>query len=81
MSGGHTEAGPGEPGSVIAAGFEINGQKFVALNGGPQFTFNAVDFLSRSSARTKPEVRSHYWETLVADGGEAGQCGWFEGPV
>jgi predicted 3-demethylubiquinone-9 3-methyltransferase (glyoxalase superfamily) len=74
--GRYTEAGPGEPGSVIAAGFEINGQKFVALNGGPQFTFNeSISF--QIFCENQAEV-DHYWETLVGDGGEAGQCGWLK---
>ena len=74
--GRYAEAGPGEPGSVIAAGFEINGQKFVALNGGPQFTFNeSISF--QIFCENQAEV-DHYWETLAADGGEAGQCGWLK---
>jgi predicted 3-demethylubiquinone-9 3-methyltransferase (glyoxalase superfamily) len=51
-----------------------NGQKFVALNGGPQFTFDeAISF--QIHCEDQEEV-DHYWNKFVEDGGEAGPCGW-----
>jgi predicted 3-demethylubiquinone-9 3-methyltransferase (glyoxalase superfamily) len=53
--GRHSEAGPGPAGSVLAVEFEINGQKFVALNGGPQFTFNeSISFQIREGGEEGP---------------------------
>lgn len=73
--GRYTEAGPGEPGSVMAVEFVANGQKFVALNGGPQFAFNhAISF--QIFCDDQAEV-DHYWEKLT-DGGEEVQCGWLK---
>jgi predicted 3-demethylubiquinone-9 3-methyltransferase (glyoxalase superfamily) len=74
-TGGYTEAGPGEPGSVMAVEFELNGQKFVGLNGGPEFTFNeAISF--QIFCEDQDEV-DHYWDTLSEDG-EEGPCGWLK---
>ena len=61
-------------GSVLTIEFEIEGQKFVALNGGPQFKFNeSISFVV--NCETQKEV-DHFWEKLTADGGEESQCGW-----
>ena len=69
------EAGPGEHGSVMTVDFELNGQKFVALNGGPQFQFTeAVSFLI--NCETQEEV-DELWEKL-SEGGEKGPCGWLK---
>ncbi|MEU1529317.1 VOC family protein [Streptomyces fagopyri] len=69
-----TEAGPGPAGSVLAAEFVANGQRFVALNGGPQFTFDeAISFQIHCADQ---EEVDHYWNRFVEDGGEAGPCGW-----
>jgi predicted 3-demethylubiquinone-9 3-methyltransferase (glyoxalase superfamily) len=69
-----TEAGPGEPGSVVTVEFELNGQKFVGLNGGPQFTFTeAISF--QIPCADQDEV-DYYWNRLTEDGGEPGPCGW-----
>jgi predicted 3-demethylubiquinone-9 3-methyltransferase (glyoxalase superfamily) len=69
------EAGPGPKGSVMTASFQIEGQNFVALNGGPQFKFTpAVSFLVY--CETQEEV-DEYWDKLVA-GGKPSQCGWLE---
>ena len=69
------EAGPGTPGSVMTVGFELDGQVYTALNGGPHFTFNeAVSFVIH--CRTQQEV-DHYWDRLVA-GGKPSQCGWLK---
>jgi predicted 3-demethylubiquinone-9 3-methyltransferase (glyoxalase superfamily) len=73
--GRYTEAGPGEPGSVMAVEFVANGQKFLALNGGPEFTFNhSISF--QIFCEDQAEV-DHYWEKLT-DGGEEVQCGWLK---
>jgi predicted 3-demethylubiquinone-9 3-methyltransferase (glyoxalase superfamily) len=71
----YTEAGPGDPGSVMTVEFELDGQRFVGINGGPQFTFDeAVSF--QISCETQDEV-DYYWERLTA-GGEESQCGWLK---
>jgi predicted 3-demethylubiquinone-9 3-methyltransferase (glyoxalase superfamily) len=63
-------------GSVLTIEFEIEGQKFVALNGGPQFKFNeSVSFVV--NCETQEEV-DYFWEKLTADGGEESQCGWLK---
>jgi len=73
--GRYTEAGPGEPGSVLAVEFEINGQKFVGLNGGPEFKFSeAISF--QIFCKDQDEV-DHYWDTLTAEGEES-VCGWLK---
>jgi predicted 3-demethylubiquinone-9 3-methyltransferase (glyoxalase superfamily) len=67
------EAGPGPSGTVATVEFELDGHPFVALNGGPQFTFNAaVSF--QVSCRSQDEVDT-YWSRL-GEGGEEGPCGW-----
>jgi predicted 3-demethylubiquinone-9 3-methyltransferase (glyoxalase superfamily) len=65
----------GQPvGSVLTIEFEIEGQKFVALNGGPEFKFNeSISFVV--NCETQKEV-DYFWEKLTADGGEESQCGW-----
>ncbi|HEY9263164.1 MAG TPA: VOC family protein [Mycobacterium sp.] len=70
-----TDAGPGTPGEVVSAYFTLDGQPFVAINGGPQFPFTeAVSFMVR--CRDQAEV-DYYWDRLV-DGGEESQCGWLK---
>lgn len=60
-------------GSVLVIYFRLDGQEFMALNGGPQFTFNeAVSFVV--NCRTQAEV-DRYWKKLTA-GGKEGRCGW-----
>lgn len=69
----YTEAGPGPAGSVITVEFEINGQQFVGLNGGPQFTFDeAISF--QVPCADQDEV-DYYWDKL-SEGGQEGPCGW-----
>ena len=69
------EAGPGEPGKVVTASFELFGQRFVALNGGPNYTFTpAISFLI--DCKTQEEV-DYYWDRLC-EGGKEVQCGWLE---
>jgi predicted 3-demethylubiquinone-9 3-methyltransferase (glyoxalase superfamily) len=69
------EAGPGPKGTVMSATFELDGQKFIALNGGPMFTFSpAISFFV--NCETQEEVDS-LWENLSA-GGEKQRCGWLK---
>jgi len=69
----YSEAGPGPAGSVMTVEFELNGQKFLALNGGPHYTFTAaVSFVI--SCADQDEV-DYYWSRL-ADGGQEVACGW-----
>jgi predicted 3-demethylubiquinone-9 3-methyltransferase (glyoxalase superfamily) len=69
------DAGPGPKGTVMVAKFELDGQEFLALNGGPQFTFSpAVSFVV--NCETQGEV-DDYWDKLSA-GGEKQQCGWLK---
>jgi predicted 3-demethylubiquinone-9 3-methyltransferase (glyoxalase superfamily) len=69
------EAGPREAGSVMTVNFELDGQPFVALNGGPDFTFNeAISF--QIDCTDQDEV-DHYWNALGEDG-EEGPCGWLK---
>jgi predicted 3-demethylubiquinone-9 3-methyltransferase (glyoxalase superfamily) len=71
----YTEAGPREAGMVLTVEFELNGQRFVGINGGPNFTFDeAISF--EIDCETQEEL-DHYWERLT-DGGEEGQCGWLK---
>jgi predicted 3-demethylubiquinone-9 3-methyltransferase (glyoxalase superfamily) len=67
------ESGPGSAGSVLTASFEIEGQEFVALNGGPQHKFTeAVSFVV--NCKTQDEV-DYFWNKL-SEGGYEDQCGW-----
>ena len=68
-------AGPRKEGTVMTVTFELDGQEFLALNGGPEFTFNeAISF--QIPCRDQAEV-DHYWEKL-GEGGEHGPCGWLK---
>ena len=67
------DAGPGTKGSLMAANFELDGQEFVALNGGPSFEFSQ-GFSLLVDCETQAEVDT-YWEKL-SDGGSKGPCGW-----
>jgi len=65
--------GPGPKGSVMVIAFELNGQSFVALNGGPQFKFTpAISLVVNCDTQ---DAIDHYWDGLLA-GGSAMQCGW-----
>ena len=71
----HGEAGPGPAGSVMTASFELDGQEFVALNGGPIFKFTeAVSFVV--NCETQEEI-DYYWNNLLK-GGTPSQCGWLK---
>jgi predicted 3-demethylubiquinone-9 3-methyltransferase (glyoxalase superfamily) len=67
------EASPRPAGTVLTVEFELDGQRFVGLNGGPQFTFDeAVSLMI--DCETQEEI-DYYWERLT-EGGEEGPCGW-----
>ena len=69
------DTGPGPKGSVMTAVFELDGQEFVALNGGPQFPFTeAVSFVV--NCETQDEI-DYFWEKLSA-GGQEIECGWLK---
>jgi predicted 3-demethylubiquinone-9 3-methyltransferase (glyoxalase superfamily) len=68
-------AGPRPEGTVMTVSFELDGQPFVALNGGPQFTFDeAISF--QVSCESQDEV-DEFW-TRLSEGGEEGPCGWLK---
>jgi predicted 3-demethylubiquinone-9 3-methyltransferase (glyoxalase superfamily) len=70
------DAGPGPKGSAMTVAFELDGQRFTALNGGPHFTFNeAISFVVQ--CETQAEI-DEYWSKLSAGGGSPGQCGWLK---
>ncbi len=59
--------------------FELNGQKFMGLNGGPEFKFNeAISFVV--DCETQEEI-DHLWDSLTSDGGTEGNCGWLKDKV
>jgi predicted 3-demethylubiquinone-9 3-methyltransferase (glyoxalase superfamily) len=69
----HTEAGPGPAGTVLLVEFELNGQKFSGLNGGPQYTFNeAVSIVVPCADQAEVD---YYWSHL-SEGGREIACGW-----
>lgn len=70
----YTEAGPRPAGTVMTVEWELDGQRFIGLNGGPEFTFNeAVSFQVNCADQAEAD---QVWERLTSDGGEEGQCGW-----
>ena len=67
---------PNAPADVLTVEFELSGQDFVALNGGPQYQFTeAVSFVV--SCNTQEDI-DHYWSRLTSDGGQEGPCGWLK---
>ena len=71
----YTEGGPRPAGTVMTVEFELDGQRFVGINGGPQFTFDeAVSF--QITCADQDEV-DYYWERL-SEGGQEGPCGWLK---
>lgn len=71
-----SEMGPGEPGSVMLVLFELDGQQFAGLNGGPQFPFTeavSIHLLCDSQAEI-----DRLWGAFTADGGQEMQCGWLK---
>src|SRR5882762_6746645 len=71
----YTDAGPGPKGSVMTVAFELDGQQFTALNGGPIFKFTEAISLV-VNCETQGDV-DHFWEKLSA-GGQEVQCGWLK---
>jgi predicted 3-demethylubiquinone-9 3-methyltransferase (glyoxalase superfamily) len=69
------EAGPREAGMVMTVEFELQGQRFVAINGGPEFKF--TEALSLEIACESQDEVDYYWERL-SEGGEEGPCGWLK---
>ena len=70
----YTDAGPRPAGDVMTVEWEVNGQRFVGINGGPNFKFTeAVSFMIECEDQAEID---HYWEKLTAAGGEEGPCGW-----
>ena len=63
-------------GSVLTVNFELDGQQYTAIDGGPQFTFDEAISLCINCA-DQAEV-DYYWDKLTADGGEESQCGWLK---
>jgi predicted 3-demethylubiquinone-9 3-methyltransferase (glyoxalase superfamily) len=70
------DAGPGPKGTVMTTSFELEGQEFMALNGGPHFRFTeAISFFV--NCKTQEEVDA-LWSKLLAGGGQESQCGWLK---
>jgi len=70
------EGGPLPKGMVLTVAFELDGQKFTALNGGPRFKFTeAVSFVVHCESQAEID---EYWEKLLADGGQTQACGWLK---
>ena len=70
------KAAGGSVGSVLTVEFEIEGQKFTALNGGPEFQFNeSISFVVNCDSQKEVD---YFWEKLTADGAEESQCGWLK---
>jgi predicted 3-demethylubiquinone-9 3-methyltransferase (glyoxalase superfamily) len=71
-----TSSSPGPGGKVMSVSFELDGQSYIALNGGPSFAFaNGISLFV--SCETQAEV-DHFWNGLTADGGSEGRCGWLK---
>jgi predicted 3-demethylubiquinone-9 3-methyltransferase (glyoxalase superfamily) len=72
----YPEGSPAPAGSVMTVEFELEGQRFIALNGGPHFKFNeSVSFSIECD--TQAEV-DRYWDQLLSGGGQESQCGWLK---
>ena len=72
----HSGDTPGPKGSVLVVDFELDGQNFTALNGGPQFKFNeSISLVIHCD--TQDEI-DYYWEKLTSDGGQESMCGWLK---
>ncbi|MBJ7331475.1 MAG: VOC family protein [Solirubrobacteraceae bacterium] len=70
----YPEGAPGPAGTVMTVSWELNGQKFTGINGGPEFQFDeAISF--QIDCEDQAEV-DYYWDALTADGGAESQCGW-----
>jgi predicted 3-demethylubiquinone-9 3-methyltransferase (glyoxalase superfamily) len=72
----YTSAGPGPEGTPVVVDFELDGQPYTAINGGPEFTFNeAISLLISCDGQ---EEVDYYWDALTAGGGQEIQCGWLK---
>jgi predicted 3-demethylubiquinone-9 3-methyltransferase (glyoxalase superfamily) len=72
----NTGDAPGPKGSVLVVSFELDGQRFTALNGGPMFKFNeSISFVVRCDSQDEVD---YYWSKLTADGGSESRCGWLK---
>ena len=72
----YPEGSPGKPGTLMTGSFQLDGQEFMALNGGPQFPFTeAISLLV--NCENQQEV-DELWAKLIADGGQESQCGWLK---
>lgn len=70
------DAGPGPKGSALVMSFELEGQPFVALNGGPLFKFNeSISFVVNCESQAEVD---YYWSKLTANGGQESACGWLK---
>jgi predicted 3-demethylubiquinone-9 3-methyltransferase (glyoxalase superfamily) len=70
------DAGPGPAGQAMVINFELAGQEFTALNGGPHFKFNeAISLVAHCESQAEVD---YFWESLIADGGEESMCGWLK---
>jgi predicted 3-demethylubiquinone-9 3-methyltransferase (glyoxalase superfamily) len=75
VSRSHYPEGTGKAGKVMTVEFELDGQRFVGINGGPQFTFSEA--ISLQIVGEGQDEVDYYWEKLT-DGGEEGPCGWLK---
>lgn len=72
----YTEAGPGEPGTVVTVGWRIGDREFVGINGGPMYTFTpAISFVAECEDQAEVD---RLWDALLVDGGRPSMCGWLE---
>lgn len=70
------EGGPGPAGTVMVVNFQIEGQEFIALNGGPHFKF--TEAISFTISTETQEETDYYWNKLTAGGGQEVECGWLK---
>jgi predicted 3-demethylubiquinone-9 3-methyltransferase (glyoxalase superfamily) len=72
----YTDAGPGEPGSVLTVAWRIGDREFVGINGGPMYQFTpAISFVAECDDQAEVD---RLWDALLADGGTPSMCGWLE---
>ena len=72
----YPEGGPGVPGSVMTVEFKLEGQDYIALNGGPHFKFTEAVSLT-VNCKDQKEI-DYYWDKLLQGGGKPSQCGWLK---